>query len=197
MVVAVRSANGVGGLIAAIDLTQEFGNFVVTGNDWHIVRRWRDDLLLRDPPAGDITRPQLLGRPPARRWNYLVQRDAKPLAPAQQVIAARESFDFETALAEIAVIGGTAVTVARKTHATVYDFGPMSGRARFTIRTVGNAARNVTVRFANDRSELFTVEGAVDQFVFASGERVILDEETRNFRYVTIYGGAASVDVVK
>jgi hypothetical protein len=196
MVVAVRSANGVGGLIAAIDLTQEFGNFVVTGNDWHIVRRWRDDLLVRDPAASEITRPQLLGRPPARRWNYLVQRDAKPFAPVKGMIAARESFDFETALPEIAVIGGTAVTVSRKTHATAYDFGPISGRARFTIRNVGNGARNVTVRFSNERSELFTVEGAVEEFVFAAGERIILDEETRNFRYVTVYGSAASVDVV-
>jgi hypothetical protein len=196
MVVAVRSANGVGGLIAAIDLTQEFGNFVVTGNGWHIVRRWRDDLLVRDPAANEITRPQLLGRPPARRWNYLVQRDAKPFAPVQRVIAARESFDFETALPEIAVIGGTAVTISRKTHATAYDFGPISGRARFTIRNVGNAARNVTVRFSNERSELFSVEGGVEQFVFAAGERIILDEETRNFRYVTVYGSAASVDVV-
>jgi len=197
MVVAVRSANGVGGLIAAIDLTQEFGNFVVTGNDWHIVRRWRDDLLLRDPPASDITRPQLLGRPPARRWNYLVQRDAKPFAPVQRVIAPRESFDFETALPEIAVIGGTAVTVARKTHATAYDFGPISGRARLTIRNVGDAARNITVRFANNRSEIFTIEGNLEQFVFAAGERVILDEETRNFRYVTVYGSAASLDLVQ
>jgi hypothetical protein len=197
MVVAVRSANGVGGLIAAIDLTQEFGNFVVTGNDWHIVRRWRDDLLLRDPPSADITRPQLLGQPPARRWNYLVQRDAKPFALVQRVIAPRESFDFETALPEIAVIGGTAVTVSRKTHATAYDFGPVAGRARLTIRNVGSAARNVTVRFANNRSELFTVEGNLEQFVFAAGERVILDEETRNFRYVTVYGSAASVDLVQ
>jgi hypothetical protein len=197
MVVALRSANGVGGLIASIDLTQEFGNFVVTGNDWHIVRRWRDDLLLHDPPPNDIARPQLLGRPPARRWNYLLQRDAKPFAPAQQIIAPRESFDFETALPEIAVIGGTAVTVSRKTHATAYDFGPVSGRARFTIHNVGNAARNVTVRFANNRSELFTVEGGLEQFVFAAGERIILDEEMRNFRYVTVYGSAASVDVVK
>jgi len=197
MVVALRSANGVGGLIASIDLTQEFGNFVVTGNDWHIVRRWRDDLLFHDPPPAVITRPQLLGRPPARRWNYLVQRDKKPFAPVQQVIAPRESFDFETALPEIAVIGGTAVTVSRKTHATAYDFGPVSGRARFTIHNVANAARNVTVRFANNRSELFTVEGGLEQFVFAAGERIILDEETRNFRYVTVYGSAASVDVVK
>jgi hypothetical protein len=197
MVVALRSANGVGGLIASIDLTQEFGNFVVTGNDWHIVRRWRDDLLLHDPPSGELARPQLLGRPPARRWNYLVERDAKPFAPAQQVIAPRESFDFETALPEIAVIGGTAVTVSRKTHATAYDFGPITGRARFTIRNVANAASNVTVRFANNRSELFTVEGVVEQCVFAAGERITLDEETRDFRYVTVYGSAASVDVVK
>jgi hypothetical protein len=41
------------------------------------------------------------------------------------------------------------------------------------------------------------VEGAVEKFVFAAGERVILDEETRNFRFVTVYGSAASVDVVK
>jgi hypothetical protein len=197
MVVAVRSANGVGGVIASIDLTQEFGNFVVTGRDWHIVRRWRDDLLLRDPPRDEITRPQLLGRPPARRWNYLVQRDAKPFAPAQRVIAPRESFAFETALPEIDVIGGIAVTVSRKTHATAYDFGPISGRARLTIRDVGSAARKITVRFANDRSELFTVEGAVEQFVFAAGERVIVDEDTRDFRYVTVYGSAASVDLVQ
>src|SRR5438270_1533690 len=197
MVVAVRSANGVGGLIASIDLTEAFGNFVVTGKDWHIVRRWRDDLLLHDPPSTEITRPQLLGRPPARRWNYLVQREAKPFAPAQRVRAPRQSFDFETALPEIDVIGGIAVTVSRKTHATAYDFGPIFGRARFTIRNVGNAARKVTVRFASARPELFTVEGALEQFVFAAGERVILDEETRNFRYLTVYGSAASVDVVQ
>jgi len=196
MVVAVRSANGVGGLIASIDLTAEFGNFIVTGGDWHIVRRWRDDLLVVDPPPHDLTKPQLLGQPPARRWNYLVQRDAKPFAPAQRVLVPRESFEFETALPEIAVIGGTAVTVSRKTHATAYDFGPTSGRARFTIRETGNAARTVTVRFANNRSELFTVEGAVEQVVFAAGERTVLDEESRQFRYVTVYGSAASVDVV-
>jgi len=197
MVVALRSANGVGGLIASIDLTDTFGNFAVTGKDWHIVRRWSDDLLLRDPSPDQISRPQLLGQPPARRWNYLVQRDTKPFAPAQQTIAPRQSFDFETALPEIAVIGGTAVTVSRKTHATAYDFGQVSGRARFTIHDVANAARSVTVRFANDRSELFSIEGNLDQFVFAAGERVILDEETRNFRYVTVYGSAASVDVVR
>ncbi len=197
MVVAVRSANGVGGLIVAIDLTQEFGNFIVTGGDWHIVRKWRDDLLLRDPPSDQFTRPQLLGRPPARRWNYLAQRDAAQFAPTQRIGAPVASFDFETALPEIAVIGGTAVTISRKTPATAYDFGPTSGRARFTVRVVGDTARNVTVRFANSRSELNVVEGGVEQFVLAAGERTIIDEERRNFRYVTVYGGAASVDVMR
>jgi hypothetical protein len=188
IVVAVRSANGVGGLIVAIDLTQEFGNFIVTGADWHIIRRWRDDLLLRDPPADQMARPQLLGQPPARRWNYLAQRDAKFFAPAQRVVAPLQSFD---------VIGGTAVTVARPTRATAYDFGPIKGRARFTVSTVGDAARTVTVRFANDRSELYAVEGTVERFTFAAGERTIVDEESRNFRYITVYGGAARVDVAQ
>jgi hypothetical protein len=195
IVVAVRSANGVGGLIVAIDLTAEFGNFIVTEKDWHIIRRWRDDLLLRDPPKDQIERPQLLGRPPERRWNYLAQREAKPFEPTQRGVAPLQSFDFDTALAEIAVIGGTAVTVSRPIHATAYDFGPTTGRARFTVHAVGDAARTVTVRFANERSELYAVEGTVEQFVFAAGERTIVDEEKRTFRYVTVYGGAASVDV--
>jgi hypothetical protein len=33
--------------------------------------------------------------------------------------------------------------------------------------------------------------------VFAAGERTIVDEETRNFRYITVFGSAASVDVVQ
>jgi hypothetical protein len=197
IVVAVRSANGVGGLIAAVDLTREFANFIVTGSDWHIVRSWHDDLLVRDPPAKEIARPQLLGRPPARRWNYLVQRAAAFFAPMQRVVPPREAFDFATALPEIAVIGGTAVTVSRKTRATAYDFGPTTGRARLTVRDVGKSARSVTVRFGYSRAELFAIEAPVEQFVFAAGERTIVDEETRNFRYVTVYGSAATVDVVQ
>jgi hypothetical protein len=198
MVVAVRSANGVGGLIAAVDLTREFANFVVTGSDWHIVQQWHDDLLVRDPPATEIGRPQLLGRPPARRWNYLAQKDAPFFAATKQVIGARQRFDFETALPEIAVIGGTAVMVSRKTAATAYDFGaPISGRVRLTIRKVENGPRNVTVRFAYERAQLFTVDEPVEQFVFAAGERTLLDEEVRTFRYITVYGGAATVDVLQ
>jgi len=197
MVVAVRSANGVGGLIAAIDLTQEFGNFIVTGSDWKIVRGWRDDLLVRDPPATLVATPTLLGRPPARRWNYLAEREAKPFDPMQRTIGARQATAFDTALAEIDVIGGTAVTVSRKTSAIAYDFGPTSGRARLTVKATAPFERSVTVRFANERAELFAVEGPVERFVIAAGERTILDEQTRSFRYVSVYGGAATVDVAQ
>ena len=198
IVVAVRSANGVGGLIAAVDLTREFANFIVTGSDWHIIRTWRNDLLLRDPPSSGIARPQLLGRPPARRWNYLTQRDAPFFAPPQRVITPRQAFDFQTALPEIAVIGGTAVTVSRKTGATAYDFGaPIRGRVRLTIRKLENGPRNVTVRFAYERAQLFTIDEPVQRFVFAPGERTLLDEEVRDFRYVTIYGSTATIEVVQ
>jgi hypothetical protein len=198
IVVAVRSANGVGGLIVAVDLTREFANFIVTGSDWHIVRTWRDDLLLHDPPAAEISQPQLLGRPPARRWNYLAQKDAPFFAPVQRVVVPGQAFDFETALPEIAVIGGTAITVSRKTAATAYDFGAVTkGRVRLTIRNIENGPRNVTVRFAYDRAQLFTIDEPVEQFVFAAGERTLLDEQIREFRYVTVYGSAATVDVVQ
>jgi hypothetical protein len=197
IVVAVRSANGVGGLIVAVDLTREFANFIVTGSDWHIVKRWHDDLLIRDPRTRDVARPQLLGRPPARRWNYLAQKAAAVFAPTQHVVVPQQSFDFATALPEIAVIGGTAVTLSRKTSAIAYDFGPTTGRARLTIHDAGNAARSVTVRFANDRAELFLIDAPVEQFVLAAGERTIVDEETRMFRYVTVYGSTATVDVVQ
>lgn len=197
IVVAVRSANGVGGLIVAVDLTREFANFIVTGGDWHIVGTWHDDLLVHDPPANEIARPQLLGRPPARRWNYLVQNTADFFSPMGRVVLPRETFAFVTALPEIAVIGGTAVTVARKTRAVAYDFGPTAGRARLTVFEAAKAARSVTVRFGNSRAELFAIEAPVEQFVFAAGERTIVDEEKRNFRYVTVFGSSAAVDVVQ
>ena len=55
----------------------------------------------------------------------------------------------------------------------------------------------MTVRFAYERAQLFTVDEPVEQFVFAAGERTLLDEEIRNFRYVTVYGSAATVDVLR
>jgi hypothetical protein len=95
------------------------------------------------------------------------------------------------------VKGGVAVVVSRPIGATAYDFGPIAGRARLTINYDNGISRDVRVRFANDRSELLTVEGPVETFVFAAGERTIVDPQERHFRYVMIYGSQASVTVVQ
>src|ERR1700682_3511084 len=109
MVVAVRSANGVGGLIASIDIAPDF-RFMGTGRDWHIVTQWRPNILLRD--NGLVLRPMLLGRPPARRWNYLTRRPGQLAAPVKSVLPPKEPISLRTALAEIQLVEGFAVTHA-------------------------------------------------------------------------------------
>ncbi len=197
MVIAARSPNGVGGVIAAVDVTQEYQNIVPTGSEWNIARRWRDDLLLRDPPASLMAPAMLIGRPPLGRWNFLSRRPGLFTPPARRVVAPTSAFSFKTAIPQIDVKGGVAVVVSRSIGATAYDFGPISGRARLTINYDNGVSRAVRVRFANDRSELLTVEGPVEPFVFAAGERTITDPQQRQFRYVMVYGGQATVSVVQ
>src|SRR5438132_11911672 len=60
MVIGVRSQDGVGGIIASIDVAPEVRNVVVTDSKWHIVRRWIDDLMVHDPEPAAMTRPMLL-----------------------------------------------------------------------------------------------------------------------------------------
>src|SRR5262245_46520106 len=57
IVIGVRSADGVGGIIAAVDIAPEYQNVIVTDGSWHIVRRWMDDLMVRDPEARAMQRP--------------------------------------------------------------------------------------------------------------------------------------------
>jgi hypothetical protein len=197
MVISARSPNGVGGIIASVDVTQEYQNLVPTGSEWSIVRRWRDDLLVRDPPPSWFSRPMLIGRPPVGRWNFLSRRPGVLTPPGQRIVAPRASFSFKTAIPEIDVKGGVAVVVSRPIGATAYDFGPISGRARLTINYDNGVSRAVKVRLANDRSELTTVEGPVEPFVFAAGERTIVDPQERQFRYVMVYGSQVSVSVVQ
>ncbi len=197
IVVAVRSPNGVGGLIASIDVSADYKNVVPTGSEWRIVRRWRDDLVLRDSPASWIESPTLIGRPPIGRWNYLSLRPGVFAPPTRRIVPPRTSFSFKTALPDIDVLGGVAVVVSRPVGATAYDFGPISGRARLTISYDNGVSRAVRVRFANNVSELMTIEGPVEPFVFAAGERTITDPQQRQFRYVMVYGRQATVEVVQ
>lgn len=197
IVIAARSPNGVGGIIASVDVTDEYQNMVPSGKDWKIVRSWHDDLLFRDPPPSLISSPMLLGRPPVGRWNYLSRRAGALTPPVKRIVAPRSQFSFKTAIPQIDVKGGVAVVVSRPIGATAYDFGPVSGRARLTINYDNGVSRDVRVRFGNDRSDLLTVEGPVEPFVFAAGERTIVDPQERQFRYVMVYGSDASVSVVQ
>jgi hypothetical protein len=180
-----------------VDVTQEYQNIVPTGGEWNIVRSWRDDLLLRDPPASSMSSPMLIGRPPVGRWNYLSRRPGIFTPPVRRIVFPRSAFSFKTAIPRIDVKGGVAVVVWRPIAATAYDFGPTGGRARLTINYDNGTSRDVKVRFANDRSELLAVEGPVEPFVFASGERTITDPQERRFRYVMVYGSQATATVVQ
>ena len=197
IVVALRSPNGVGGMLAAIDISDELQNFVISDASWNIVKRWTPDLVLRDPAPAFVARPLLLGIPPARRWNYLDAHPAEITQPPSQVVRPASAFTFNTALPEIEIIEGTATTVTKKTIATAFDFGPMTGRGRLTVLGDSNVSRSVKVRYANERSELLSIEGAVEPFVFAPGERNVVDAKVHRFRYVMVYGDIARADAIR
>lgn len=197
IVVALRSPNGVGGLLVSVDITDDLQNFVVTDATWNIVKRRTPDLLLRDPSPPNVGKPLLFGMPPARRWNYPEPRIAAIAPPPTKVIEPVAAFTFNTALPDIEIIEGVAVMTSKKTIATAYDFGPTSGRARLTLATIPTASRPVKVRYANWRNELFTIEGSVEPFVFAPGEQTVTDTQLHAFRYVMVYGGGAKGEVVR
>ena len=196
IVVAVRSTNGVGGLLAGLDISPEIENYIVTDSSWKIFPRWNATLPQRD--VGAAAAPMILGQPPTGRWNYLATVPGKPEMPVQKVVPAREAFTFFTRIPETKVIGGVAVVGSRRVRATAYDFGEIGdGRARVAINFDSGQAREIELRFANVRPELFTVEGDIRPVVFAPGERSVIDPEVRHFRYVMVYGGQASAEVLR
>jgi len=197
LVVAARSRDGVGGLIASVDISPEAENYLVTNGDWKIYREWSNDLIVRDPPGVAPLRPQLLGEPPMSRWNYLATEPGTPAIPLRETIAPKDSFRIRTAMPEVEIVDGTAVTTARATPATVFDFGPTYGRLRLSTRRLSRGSRVVNVRFANAPGELTPVEGTIVPFVFAPGEASLIDPETRRFRYVMVYEDAATADVMR
>lgn len=196
IVVALRSANGVGGMLASIDIAAEFQNIIATDATWNVVKLWTPDLLLRDPPSRFVARPLLLGRPPARRWNYLASDVAQIESPIKRIVAPSSAVTFDTAIPQIDIVEGVAVTVSKKTRATAFDFGPMTGRARLGLAAAGTASRTVSVRYANTRNELMSVEGSIEPFVFAPGERMMADPAPHRFRYIMVYGGGVRADAI-
>lgn len=200
LVVAVRSPNGVGGLIVSLDLSPETENVVVTDRNWLIFRRWSPLLLRRDVYELHPHAPMSLGRPPMRRWNYLTKTPMPLFLPPQSEVQARQTMSFVTALPEFRTLGGIVVVGRRPVRATVYDFGPLRGYGRISLpRGISGTSQTISVRYANVPSELALVEGSVEEIVFAPGEQSVIDPQKRSFRYIIVYGccGNARASVLK
>lgn len=197
IVIAVRSPQGVGGLLASLDLAPETENWLVTDGQWRIYRRWSDALLLRNPPALPWEAPMIVGEPPIGRWNYLAMA-MQPLATAEgEVLQPARQFEVTALRPAIRTVSGVAVAVAEKEPATAFDFGFTKGRLRLKVHGPRFGSRTVAVRFANVESELGVIDWGVRQVVFAPGEDVVTIPETRSFRYVLAFGRGVTAEVVR
>lgn len=197
IVIAVRAPQGVGGLIASIDLAPENQNWLVTDPQWKIYRWWHPELLRRDPPGLEWEAPQIVGSPPAGRWNYLEVASRTPAAAAALSLPPRDSFDVIGYLPTIRTRGGVAVAGAERARATAFDFGFTKGRLRLTRQRTHFASRVVNVRFAFARHELGYVEWNMRPIVFAPGETTVTTPESHEFRYALVFARGVGAEVVK
>jgi hypothetical protein len=198
IVIAVRARQGVGGLIAALDIGPETENWIVTDDSWRIYRRWNPEILVRDSATLGWETPVIVGEPPIGRWNFLSMQKRELAAPPATVIAAKESFAMKALLPRIRTRSGIAVAVAEQQRARAFDFGPTSGRIRITVdRDPPFGSRAIIVRTANHREELGAIDWNTRAVVFAPGERTVVTPEMHLFRYVLVYGVGASADVIR
>lgn len=195
IVVAVRSHNGVGGLITSVDITPEAENVVSTGRDWKIFRRWSDALPVRDD--GPSEAPMVIGEPPAGRWNFLLPRNAEIAKRPERVVAPTESFPFRAKLGKVRNLQGIWVAGVEPVRAIVYDFGPIAGRVRLTLTGRSSTPPLINVHLAATLEELKEIEYNPRPFVFAAGETSVTDPEVMQFRYVVVYGVRARAEVVR
>lgn len=197
VVIAVRSPQGVGGLIASIDIAPETENWIVTDGQWKIHRRWSPELLLRDPAKGQWEPPMRIGEPPIGRWNYLAIAKRQLSLEQPPAVPAREAFSLIGLIPKITTQSGVAVAVAEEARATAFDFGFTKGRARLTIESGSFTNRAINVRFANARDELGLIEWKMRPIVFAPGERVVTTPESHSFRYMLVFAKNVNAEVVK
>ena len=197
LVVAVRSPQGVGGLIASIDLAPERQNWLVTNADWKIYRWWHPELVHRDPPGLEWEGPQIVGLPPTGRWNYFEIAPRPAAAVASVSIPPRDSFEMIGHVPTIRSRGGVAVAVVDRARTTVFDFGFTRGRLRLTRERTHFASRVVNVRFAFARPELGYVEWNMRPIVFAPGETTVTTPESHEFRYAMVYARGVRAGLVR
>jgi hypothetical protein len=197
IVVAVRAPQGIGGLIAAIDLAPETQNWLVTDGAWKIHRWWHPELPTRDPAGARWEAPLIVGSPPVGRWNYLEVARREPARPPSGLLAPRESFEAIGLIPAISTRGGVAVAVTERSRATAFDFGFTRGRLRLTRERTHFASRTVKVRFAFARPELGFAEWNLRPIVFAPGEVTVTTPETHDFRYAMVFARGVRAEVVR
>jgi hypothetical protein len=195
IVIAVRSTNGVGGLLASLGVNDENENAIVTDRSWRIFRQWSDALPLRD--IGNAERPMVLGEPPVGRWHYLSPAPAELDAPATKVLEPKQSIQFVATIPNVKIVEGVAVATKESVRATAFDFGFTRGRVRLSLLGEQPVPPVVMYRLANVKEEFGVVESAVLSTPFGAGERALTEPDVRSFRYVIVFGGRAHAEVVR
>lgn len=195
IVVAVRSSNGVGGLIAAVDYAPIRENDIVTDGSWKLVAEWRDDLPLRD--SGLPTLPvRLLGPPPFGRWNDLALaiRERVPLSASR--IPPVESRDVSLPVTRIRVAGGVAVASRESEAATAWDFGDFEGRCLLDLSGSSTASTRIVRLRCEPGFGDFGLDGTTREIALAPGETSYVDPRVVRARWVAVSGSGATPGVI-
>ena len=178
--------------MASVDFSPVLQNAIYTDKSWKLHDRWSDSLLVRDGGIGNLVQPDLLGRPPFGRWNYLTveQREIGSFPDVLSAALRRQS--LRTALPRIFVRNGVAIATLQPIDAEVFDFGHREGHGALT--DPGKGARVIRVKYANDPLEL-NGDGEIESFVMADGETTLIDPKFRRFRYMIVFrrGTEASI----
>jgi len=196
IVITVRAPQGVGGLLASLDIAPETENWVVTDASWRIYRRWRPEILVHDVDA-DWETPVLFGEPPIGRWNYLPLARRAPDVPPSKTLAPHQAFPVIGYIPAIRTRAGIAIAVPERGRATAFDFGFTRGRVRLVVDSDRYASRAFNVRYANIRPELGLIDWSFRPVVFAPGEHVVTTPDVHNFRYVMVFGKNVRAEVVQ
>ena len=190
IVVAVRSANGVGALIASVDYAPIRENDVVTDASWRFVAQWSENLPEKDEGLRTIEVREL-GVPPFGPWNDLELRSRELIADSAARIAPVAKRDLAVPVRRLRVAGGVAIATNEPEPATAWDFGEFSGRCLLEA-PAGDATepRLLRIRYAERFDELLR-EGAVREIALAPGESMVMDPTLVRARWVAVLGSGA------
>jgi len=193
IVVAMRSANGVGGLLVGVDLAPTLENYIVSDATWRLFARWTPEILVSDPPGVNAVKLRSLGIPPMGRWDYLSENAVQQHSGKVELKRPRSESRFNVSHPAIRVVSGVAVATRERRKATAFDFGPVRGRGRLEFG--GGTSRVVDVRYVTDPSDILGF-GDIQSFVTAEGEHAVTDAESHSFRYLVVYDTRVTASVL-